>query len=70
MKELIRQGELDKARIDALVEFAKANGGIDAAYAVMRDMQREADAIIAPMPDSDSKEAFRAIFDYIIARDR
>lgn len=70
MKELIRQGDLDKARIDALVEFAKANGGIDAAYAVMRDMQREADAIIAPMPDSDSKEAFRAIFDYIIARDR
>lgn len=70
MKGLIRQGDLTKEQIDGLVEFAKAHGGIDGAYAVMRDLQAEAEAIIAPMPDSASKEAFRAIFDYIIARDR
>lgn len=70
MKALIRKGDFGKEQIDTLVEFAKANGGIDGAYAEMRRMQREADAIIAPMPDSPSKEAFRSIFDYIIARDR
>lgn len=70
MKSMIRRDNLEKEQIDILVEFAKENSGIDAAYAVMRDMQREAEEIIAPMPDSDSKEAFRAIFDYIISRDR
>ena len=33
-------------------------------------MQKEADEIIAPLPDSESKESFREIFDYIISRDR
>lgn len=70
IKGMIRQGDLTKEQIDGVVEFAKVHGGIDGAYAVMRDLQAEAEAVIAPMPDSDSKEAFRAIFDYIIARDR
>lgn len=70
MKAQIRQGDLTKEQIEGLVEFAKAHGGIDGSCAVMRDLQDEAEAIIAPMPDSASKEAFRAIFDYIIARDR
>lgn len=70
MKALLERGSLTTAEIDTLVDFAKSHGGIEAAYDCMRDMQKEADAVIAPMPASDSKDAFRAIFDYIIARDR
>ena len=70
MKDLIRRGDLTTAEIESLVEFAKAHGGIDDAFAKMRQMQKEADEIIAPLPDSESKESFREIFDYIISRDR
>lgn len=70
MKDLIRRGDLTAAEIESLVEFAKEHGGIDDAFTEMRRMQKEADEIIAPLPDSESKESFREIFDYIISRDR
>lgn len=69
MKELLDGGELTTAQIETLVAFAWKHGGIDAAFATMRAMQREADAIIKPLPDSHSKEAFQSIFEYIISRD-
>lgn len=69
MKDLIRRGDLTAAEIESLVEFAKEHGGIDDAFTEMRRMQKEADEIIAPLPDSESKESFREIFDYIISRD-
>lgn len=70
MKSLIRRGNLDAAEIERLVEFARERGGIDAAYRTMDGLHRAADAIIEPFPDSDSKQAFGDIFDYIISRDR
>ncbi|MCI6855965.1 MAG: polyprenyl synthetase family protein, partial [Bacteroidales bacterium] len=54
MKDLIRRGDLTTAEIESLVEFAKAHGGIDDAFSKMREMQKEADEIIAPLPDSES----------------
>lgn len=70
MKELIVRGDLDTAEIDTLIQFARDNGGIDMAYEKMYELQKEADSIIITMPESDSREAFREIFDYIIRRDR
>lgn len=70
MKEMIVRGDLTSEEIHRLVEFAKEHGGIDRAFATMRDMQQEADAIISAFPDSESKEAFRDIFEFIISRDR
>lgn len=70
-RELLREGrELTDAEIEELLAFARDNGGIDYAYARMRQMQTEADRLIAPYPDSEWKQAFRDIFEYIISRDR
>ncbi|MDE7159931.1 MAG: polyprenyl synthetase family protein [Muribaculaceae bacterium] len=70
-RELLREGrELTEDEILSLLAFARDNGGIDYAYARMREMQREADRLIAPYPDSEWKQAFRDIFEFIISRDR
>lgn len=68
MRELLMRGNLTDGEIATLIAFAKAHGGIDAAYARMRELQREADELIAVYPDSEWKQAFRSIFDYIIDR--
>ena len=69
-KETLRRGDLSEDEIGSLIEFAKTHGGIDYAFARMREMQKEADKILEAFPDSESKEAFREIFDFIISRDR
>lgn len=69
MKELLMRGSLDTADIERLVNFAKEYGGVNHAFATMREMQRRADEIIAVIPESESKIAFREIFDFIISRD-
>lgn len=68
MLALLRRGDLTDAEIATLIGFAKTHGGIEGAYAAMRDIQAEADLLIASYPDSEPKDCFRAIFDYIIAR--
>lgn len=55
--------------IATLIAFAKDKGGIDYAYSRMRELQSEADGLIQHLPDSEWKEAFRDIFDFIISRD-
>lgn len=68
MRDLLLAGGLTSADIDKLIVFAKRYGGIEYAYDRMRDMQHEAEQLIAPLPDSDSKRDFSQIFDYIISR--
>ena len=68
MHALLDREQLGEEEIATLIDFAKANGGIEYAYDSMRRMQREADAILDEFPDSDSKRSFREIFDFIITR--
>lgn len=68
MRELLNHDALQADEISQLIEFAKANGGIDYAYSRMRDMQQEAAVELADFPESDSKQSFLDIFDYIIER--
>lgn len=70
MKNLLMRGNLDDREIQTLIDFAKDNGGIDYSFSVMRDMQKEADKIIDSYPDSEWKDSFRDIFDFIISRDK
>ncbi|MCM1369185.1 MAG: polyprenyl synthetase family protein [Candidatus Amulumruptor caecigallinarius] len=70
MKALVERGDLTEDEITGLIEFAKANGGINYAFQCMRRMQEEAEEIIKDFPDSDSKDSFREIFNYIISRNR
>lgn len=68
LKQMIMRDNLTAPEIERLIEFAKANGGIDYAYSRMREMQREAGEELAAFPDSEAKRSFLDIFDYIISR--
>ena len=70
MRSLIERGDLTTEEINRLIEFAKREGGVDYAFDVMRKMQQEANTIIDRYPDSESKEAFKEIFEFIISRDK
>ena len=69
-KEMLRAGNLTDRQISELIAFAKDNGGIEYAFDMMHSMQAEADRTIAPLPDSQWKEAFREIFSFIISRNK
>lgn len=68
MKELLRRGNLSNEEIATLIEFAKANGGIEYAYRRMAEMQEEGEQYLAAYPDSDWKQSFRDLFSFIISR--
>lgn len=68
MRDMLLAGNLTAEQISLLIDFAKRHGGIDYAYERMRAMQLDAEKLIEPLPDSESKQDFIAIFDYIIER--
>ena len=59
---------LSTHQINLLIDFAKANGGIEYAYERMRIIQKEADKILLQYPDSEWKDALKEIFEFIISR--
>lgn len=70
MVKLLEKQELEAPDITRLIEFAKAHGGIDYAFAAMRRMQQEADVILEQYPDTEARRSFRDIFEYIISRNK
>lgn len=70
MKQLLRNPALSEEEINRLIAFAKAHGGIDYAFAKMRELQQEASRLLDSYPDSQWKDSFVEIFDYIICRDK
>ncbi len=70
MNQLVHKPELSDNDIDRLVEWAKRNGGIDYSYRVMQRMEREADDLLSCFEPSDTVDAFKAIFSYIITRNK
>ena len=68
MKDLIRRGDLNDEEIETLLHFAREKGGIEYSYKVMREMERKADLLLDAYPDSEWKDSFKGLFDYIITR--
>ncbi|MCH4154831.1 MAG: polyprenyl synthetase family protein [Muribaculaceae bacterium] len=68
MLELSHKKQLDSDEIDALIEFAKAQGGIEYAYSTMERLRNEAFNLLDNYPASPAIDDFKSIFDYIIAR--
>lgn len=68
MKAILRRGDLSEAEIERLLAFARDNGGIDYAFSVMHDMQRKGAEILSRYPDSEWKQSFADIFQFIIDR--
>ena len=70
VKEMLYKGDLNEKEISILIDFAKEYDGIEYSFAKMREMQAEADKLLDVYPDSDWKNTFRELFDYIISRDK
>lgn len=68
--EMLRKGDLNEQEIGILIDFAKEYHGIEYAFSRMKEMQREADRLLDVYPDSEWKETFRQLFEYIISRDK
>ena len=70
MLALLDKQALAPDDIAALIAYAKEMGGIEYAYATMERMYESADKILARYPSTPVTDAFRAIFKYVISRDR
>lgn len=68
MRCLADSDSLTTEQIETLIDFAKAEGGIEYAYATMERLRAEARSILEPYPDNEAKRAFLSLFDYIIKR--
>ena len=64
----VKSRMVSQAEIDTLVEFTKANGGIEYAETVMNSYAQKAKDLLDSFPDSDAKQALNAYVDYVIAR--
>lgn len=70
MNKLAHKPDLNDEEINRLVEYAKAGGGIDYAFRTMERLRKEADALLADFPESETVDAFKSIFSYIITRNK
>ena len=68
MRRLADSDSLTTEQIETLIYYAKAEGGIEYAYATMERLRAEARSILEPYPDNEAKQAFLSLFDYIIKR--
>lgn len=70
MLALSRREQLSAADIETLIEFAKEAGGIEYAYSTMERLRAQAMEILAAYPPGEVTDAFAAIFDYVISREK
>lgn len=64
----VKNGEADADEIVRLVDFAKANGGIEYAEIKMRELREKAAALLDHVADSEVKQALLNYLDYVIER--
>ena len=68
MNSLVHKEVLTTEDIETLIEFAKANGGIDYAYDEMKKLRDEAEKELEAYGDCDTVASLKAIFDFVIER--
>lgn len=70
MLALSKKEVLNTDEINALINYAKSNGGIEYAYDTMQRLRNEAAKILTQLPESEARQHFITIIDYIISRDK
>ena len=68
MRRLADSDSLTTEQIETLIDFAKAEGGIEYAYATMERIRDMARSSLEPYPDNVDMQAFMSLFFYIIKR--
>lgn len=64
----VKRKNKNQKQVDAIVSKVKKQGGLEFAHSVMLEYKRKADDLLDKFPDSEAKESFKILFDYIIER--
>lgn len=70
MVALSKKEMLNTDEINTLIAYAKQHGGIEYAYDTMQRLRNEAVEILDQLPNSEARQHFVTIIDYIISRDK
>lgn len=70
MMQILVKGNYSTGEIEKLVEWAKACGGIEYANLKMRELCNKAESLLDEYGDNDDTRALKAIFHYIIDRNK
>lgn len=65
---MLSKQEIPVENITALIQFAKAQGGIEYAEQRMFEYKQKADKIIQTLPESDARNSLLLLSDYIVKR--
>lgn len=66
--KVINEKDFSTENIDALIDFAKANGGIEYAEMRMKEYHAKAVEVLMQLPPSDARDGLLALADYILDR--
>lgn len=66
----VKSGTATSAEIALLIEFSKANGGIEYATKVMLEFKEKALSLLASMEDTDVRKALVCYLDYVVEREK
>lgn len=66
----VKNGTATAEEIAALIDFTKANGGIEYAIAAMKRYREKACELLAALPESDVRTALYAYLDYVVDRSK
>ena len=65
---MIQNKDFSIENIEALIAFAKENGGIEYAESRMKEYRDKAIEVLMTMPESEARESLIQLADYIIER--
>ena len=68
--KVIHDKDFSAENIDALIGFAKANGGIEYAELRMREYRDKAVEVLMQLPESDARNGLLLLADYIMERQK
>ena len=66
--KIIQNKEFSTENVEALITFAKENGGIEYAELRMKEYRDKAIEVLMTMPESDARESLIQLADYILER--
>ena len=67
---IINKKDFSTENIDLLIDFAKANGGIEYAEQRMLEYHDKAVEVLRTLPESEAREGLLLLADYIIERQK
>lgn len=68
--KMINEKDFSTDNIDALIAFAKANGGIEYAEMRMKEYHAKAVEVLSQLPESDAREGLFLLADYVMKRQK